>query len=43
MDERGCAERGELKEKRKTDTEMGGLSEERFGGNGKEAENESER
>lgn len=43
MDERGCVERGELKEKRKTDTETAGLSEERFRGNGKEAKNESGR
>ena len=41
-EEGGCHQKRGQKEKRKTETEMGGLREERFGGSGRGDENESE-
>ena len=41
-EESGCAWNGRKKEKRKTETEMGGLREERFSGSGRGMENEGE-
>ena len=41
-EESGCAQSGGQKETRKTETEMGGLREETFGGSGRGVEDENE-